>query len=63
MMETETETETEDKGATVQARFKSDDGQELENALELPIGIDRNQLELILNALLRQVIISISSHV
>ncbi|XP_077290475.1 notchless protein homolog 1 isoform X2 [Arctopsyche grandis] len=43
-----------DNPLTVQARFKSDTGEHTGNPLDLPVNINRDQLQLICNALLEQ---------
>lgn len=40
---------------TIQARFVSDNGEEAGPPLDLPISVDITQMELILNALLKNV--------
>lgn len=47
--------EESDNPLTVQARFKSDTGEHTGNPLDLPANINRDQLQLICNALLEQV--------
>lgn len=41
--------------STIQARFVSDTGEEAGPPLDLPIDVDKQQLELICNALLKNV--------
>lgn len=43
------------KTHTIQARFVSDSGEEAGPPIDLPINVDVQQLELILNALLKNV--------
>lgn len=45
----------DDAPQTIQARFKSDTGEEIGSPLDLPLKITRDQLQLICNALLVQV--------
>jgi ribosome assembly protein 4 len=40
---------------TVQAKFKSDTGEEVGSPLDLPLNINKEQLQLICNALLQEV--------
>lgn len=47
---------------TIQARFVSDAGEEAGPPIDLPIGVDVQQLELICNALLKNVSLALSLH-
>lgn len=44
-----------DLPSCIQARFKSDTGEETGNPLDLPLNITKDQLSLICNALLKEV--------
>lgn len=44
-----------DVPSCVQARFRSETGEETGNPLDLPLNITRDQLQLICNALLKEV--------
>lgn len=52
---TEMEVDEEIKTHTIQARFVSENGEEVGPPIDLPIEISTQQLELILNALLKNV--------
>lgn len=47
---------------TIQARFVSDAGEEAGPPIDLPIGVDVQQLELICNALLKNVSLVLTLH-
>lgn len=42
--------------SSVQAKFKSDTGEEISSPLDLPLNVTKEQLTLICNALLKEVI-------
>lgn len=44
---------------TVQAKLKSDTGEETGGTLDLPINITKDQLQLVCNALLQEVLLTI----
>lgn len=44
-----------DLPSCIQAKFKSDTGEEIGSTLDLPLNINKDQLQLICNALLQEV--------
>lgn len=46
-----------DLPSCIQAKFKSDTGEEVGSTLDLPLNINKDQLQLICNALLEEVCI------